>query len=71
MLNKRNRDKNKSRGPWGMINFNFSYRRMGETIHRHRFISAPSENSAIEQFNAIMDKSGFKGVEIISIAEVE
>ena len=44
---------------------------MGETIHRHRFISAPSENSAIEQFNAIMDKSGFKGVEIISIAEVE
>jgi len=71
MLSKKNREKNKSRGPWGMINFNFSYRKTGETISRNRFISAPSKNSAIEQFNAVIDKAGLKSVEIISIVEVE
>lgn len=52
-----------------MHDFNIEYRKMGETMHRHRFVSAPSKEGAVEQFNFIMEKAAFKGVEIIEITE--
>jgi hypothetical protein len=70
MLNKQNRDKNKSKGPWGMKNFDFRYVRTGDTVVRDRFISAPSEETAVEQFNFIMEKEGFT-VDIKSITELD
>ena len=70
MLNKKNRDKNKSKGPWGMKNFDFRFRKMGEKVKRTRFISAPSKDSAEEQFNYIMKKDGVE-VEILEIKEIE
>ena len=70
MLNKRERLENKSKGPWGMKSFEFSYRKMGETLHRSRFVSAPSEESAIDQFQFIMNKANVQ-VEILEILEEE
>ena len=45
MLNKNRRDKNKSHGPWGMHEYDFTYRKMGDKVQRNRFIQAPSEES--------------------------
>jgi hypothetical protein len=70
MLNRKERLENKSKGPWGMKSFEFSYRKMGETLHRSRFLSAPSEEGAIQQFNAMMSKSNIQ-VEILEILEEE
>ena len=66
MLNKIRRDKNKSHGPWGMHEYDFTYRKMGDKVQRNRFIQAPSEESAIEQFDYIMTKAGVE-VEILDI----
>ena len=70
MLNRKERLENKSKGPWGMKSFEFSYRKMGETLHRSRFVSAPSEESAIDQFQFIMNKASVQ-VEILEILEEE
>jgi hypothetical protein len=70
MLNKRERLENKSKGPWGIKSFEFSYRKMGEDLHRSRFVSAPSEEGATQQFNAIMSKANIQ-VEILEIFEEE
>ena len=70
MLNKNRRENNKSRGPWGMSNFNFTYRKVGDKVERHRFISAPNEEGAIAQFEAIMKKARTEGV-IIGIEQLE
>ena len=48
----------------------FRFRKMGETVKRDRFISAPSKESAEEQFNYIMKKDGVE-VEILEIKEIE
>jgi len=66
MLNKRNRDQNKSKGPWGMHEYDFLYRKKGDSVTRNRFISAPTEKAATEQFNFIMKKDGVE-VEILEI----
>ena len=65
MINKRTRDTNKSRGPWGLIDFNFKYRKTGDTVQRSRFIQAPSKELAEEQFNAIMAKDGIEPQDVI------
>ena len=70
MLSYTERTENKSKGPWGMKNFNFTYRRMGESVSRHRFVNAPSEESAVNQFNALMDRENYI-TEIISVEETE
>ena len=70
MLDKNRRENNKSRGPWGMLHFNFTYRRAGDKVERHRFISAPCEESAIAQFKAIMKKANVKAI-ILGIERVE
>lgn len=69
MLNKRQRDKNKSSGPWGIKNFDFRYTKVGDTVERDRFVSALDEESATEQFNIIMKKEGID-VTINSITEI-
>jgi hypothetical protein len=66
MLNKSNRDENKSKGPWGMYEYDFLYRRKGDSVKRSRFISAPSEKGATEQFNFIMKKDGVEA-EILEV----
>jgi hypothetical protein len=70
MLNKRRRENNKSRGPWGMRDFNFTYRKAGDPVERHRFIQAPSEEGAESQFKAIMEKADVAAI-IVSIEETE
>ena len=70
MLSKKDRLKNKSRGPWGMKNFNFTYKVTEEDIDRHRFITAPTEEGAIEQFEAVIQKLGV-AVEILTVEEIE
>ena len=70
MLNKNRRSKNKSNGPWGMKEFDFSYKTIGDTLVKQRFISAPDEESAINQFNFIMKKAELN-VEIVSIEEID
>ena len=70
MLNKTRRENNKSKGPWGMKNFNIEYRKMGEKMLRHRFVSAPSQEGAEKQFAAMMDKAQCE-VEILGVLEVE
>ena len=70
MLNKSNRENNKSQGPWGMKNFNIEYRKMGEKMHRHRFISAPSREGAEKQFASMMDKAHLE-VEVLDVHEIE
>ena len=69
MLSKRRRENNKSRGPWGMRDFNFTYRRPGDRVERHRFIQAPNKGGAESQFLAIMEKSAVIPI-IISIEEI-
>ena len=70
MLSKRRRDNNKSRGPWGMRDFNFTYRRPGDSVERHRFIQATSRKGAESQFLTIMEKSGISPI-VVSIEETE
>jgi hypothetical protein len=70
MLNKRRRDNNKSRGPWGMKDFNFTYRKAGDSVERHRFIQAPTEEGAESQFLAVMEKAGITAI-VVSIEETE
>tara|TARA_Y100000310_G_scaffold274076_1_gene289860 strand:+ start:222 stop:455 length:234 start_codon:yes stop_codon:yes gene_type:complete len=70
MLNKRRRETNKSKGPWGMKSFNITYKKIKQKLERHRFVSAPSKKGALQQFEAIMAKADIK-VEILSIREVE
>ena len=70
MLNKNSRENNKSHGPWGMSNFNFTFRKAGDKVNRHRFISAPNKKGAIAQFEAIMKKDNIKAV-IVSVKQVE
>ena len=65
MINKRKRDKNKTSGPWGLIDFNFTYRKPGDTVHRHRFIQAPSKEAAEAQFEAIMSKEGIEPTDVV------
>ena len=66
MLNRNKRDSNKSRGPWGMHEFDFIYTKKGDSVERNRFIQAPSEEAALEQFNYIMSKADVE-VEIVEI----
>mgnify|MGYP003131438323 FL=1 len=66
MINKNKRNANKSKGPWGMHEFDFTYRKKGDTVKRNRFIQAPCEDSAKEQFTYIMNKAGTE-VEILDI----
>ena len=70
MLSKKERLNNKSKGPWGMKNFNFTYRQIGEEMERHRFITAPTEEGATDQFKAVMKKLDLM-VEILAIEEIE
>mgnify|MGYP003651549787 FL=1 len=70
MLNKRRRETNKAKGPWGMKSFNITYKKRKQKLERHRFISAPSKKTALKQFEALMAKSDIE-VEILSIHEVE
>lgn len=65
-MNRKKRQQNKSNGPWGMKEFDISYRKLGDNVKRQRFIHAPTEDSAIEQFEFICKKAGFDA-EIISI----
>ena len=65
MINKKTRENNKSRGPWGLIDFNFKYRKSGDTVQRSRFIQAPSKELAEEQFQAIMAKEGIEPQDVI------
>ena len=53
-----------------MKSFNITYKKRKQKLERHRFISAPSKNGALKQFEALMAKSDIK-VEILSIHEVE
>ena len=53
-----------------MSNFNFTYRKAGDKVNRHRFISAPNKKGAIAQFEAIMKKDNIKAV-IVSVKQVE
>ena len=69
-MNKKSREDNKSKGPWGMKNFDFQFRKMGEKIIRDRFINAPDKESAEDQFNFIMKKDGFE-VDILNITEIQ
>lgn len=70
MLNKKDRTHNKSKGPWGMHDYVFTYAKTGEDLERERFISAPDEESAVDQFNFIMEKAGVD-FDILSIIEEE
>lgn len=70
MLNKKSRSENKSNGPWGMKNYNFTYRKTGDTVERHRFVQAPTEDGASKQFEYIMEKAGIAGWKLVSIEEV-
>ena len=49
-----------------MHEFDFTYRKKGDTVKRNRFIQAPCEDSAKEQFAYIMNKAGVE-VEILDI----
>ena len=69
-MNSKNRQDNKSNGPWGMHEFDFTYRKVGDSLEKNRFISAPSEESAVEQFNYIMQKAGVE-VEIVSVEQAD
>ena len=69
-MNSKNRQDNKSNGPWGMHEFDFTYRKVGDSLEKNRFISAPSEESAVEQFNYIMQKAGIE-VEIVSVEQAD
>lgn len=66
MINKNKRNSNKSKGPWGMHEFDFTYRVKGDSLEKNRFIQAPCEDSAKEQFNYIMNKGGLE-IEILDI----
>ena len=70
MLNKKERLNNKSKGPWGMKSYNFTYCKAGEDLERNRFITSPTQEAAEEQFNAIMDKLEVS-IELVSIEEIE
>ena len=70
MINNIQRETNKSKGPWGMKNYNFTYRSPGDTIERHRFVTAPSSLGAEQQFHTIMEKQGIPAI-IISVEESE
>lgn len=69
-MNSKNRQDNKSNGPWGMHEFDFTYRKVGDSLEKNRFISAPSEESAVEQFNYIIKKANIE-VEIVSIEQAD
>ena len=69
MLNRNKRLQNKSNGPWGMKEFDVSYRKLGDRVERQRFISAPTEESALTQFEFIMKKAGIE-VEILGTEEI-
>jgi hypothetical protein len=68
MLNRRDRDRNKSNGPWGMNTYKFSYRKKGDNLQRSRFVPAPNQESAESQFKYIMNKDNIE-VEILLIEE--
>jgi hypothetical protein len=70
MLNNTQRETNKSKGPWGMKNYNFTYRKPGDSVERHRFVTAPSEPGAEKQFHVMMEKTGIEAI-VISIEETE
>ena len=70
MLSNRRRENNKSSGPWGLKDFNFTYRKAGDTVERHRFIQAPTEEGAQSQFLAIMEKMSISAI-VVSIEEIE
>ena len=69
-MNKKTRLKNKSNGPWGMKEFDITYSKNGDGVERQRFISAPDQESAVNQFNFIMKKAEIEA-EIISIIEIK
>tara|TARA_B100001939_G_scaffold16715_1_gene13971 strand:- start:459 stop:671 length:213 start_codon:yes stop_codon:yes gene_type:complete len=69
-MNKKKRQQNKSNGPWGIKEFDITYRKLGDTVKRQRFIHAVDEESALEQFDYICNKSEF-AAEIVSIVEVD
>ena len=68
MLNRKDREKNKSNGPWGMKTYEFTYRKKGDNLTRNRFVPAPSEETATEQLIYIMKKDNIE-IEIISVKE--
>lgn len=70
MLNNTQRETNKSKGPWGMKNYNFTYRKPGDPVERHRFINAPSSEGAEQQFHAMMEKNDIRAI-VISVEESE
>jgi len=70
MLSNKQRLNNKSKGPWGMKNFNFTYRQIGEEMQRHRFITAPTEEGATQQFKAVMKKLDLT-IEVLAVEEIE
>ena len=53
-----------------MKNYNFTYRKAGDTVERHRFVQAPTEDGASKQFEYIMEKAGIAGWKLVSIEEV-
>ena len=53
-----------------MHEFDFTYRKGGDSLEKNRFISAPSEKSAIDQFNYIMKKANIDA-EIVSIEQAD
>lgn len=70
MINKNKRLQNKSNGPWGMKEFDISYKKIGDELEKQRFISAPDEEAALKQFHFIMDKAEVE-VEVISVEEID
>lgn len=66
MLNRNKRDNNKSKGPWGMHEYDFTYSVEGDPLERNRFIQAPDQDTAVEQFEYLMKKEGID-VEILDI----
>ena len=53
-----------------MKNYNFTYRKPGDLVERHRFVTAPSESGAEKQFHVMMEKTGIEAI-VISIEETE
>lgn len=68
MISKKDRDNNKSRGPWGLKDYIISYKKNEEDIDRSRFITASDEESAKEQLIYILEKEGISPI-ILSIEE--
>ena len=53
-----------------MKSFNFTYRKLGEEMHRHRFVNAPTQEGAIKQFYGMMDKLDLM-TEVLGVEEIK